>query len=187
MSRATPWCAIWWRMPESHRHLAFTPIPSLHMTVFQGVIEYRRDWPYWPKDMPEVCSIAEMTAFYRKKLESFPKLPAFFMQVTRITPLGLTLEGATPEDKRIVAEWRNAFADAFGYRHPDHETYEFHITFAYIKRWFDPDCLPRWQRMLDECLEDLRSTVPVLELRPPAFCEFSDMKHFEELIVFDPV
>lgn len=174
-------------MAEARSYLAFTPISSLHMTVFQGIIEYRRDWPYWPKDMPGDSSIAHMTAFYRKRLESFPKLLPFSMQVTRVSPLGLTLKGETPEDDRIVAEWRNAFADAFGYRHPDHDTYEFHITFAYIMRWLDPDCLPRWQRMLDECLEELRSTAPVLEMRPPAFCEFSDMKHFEELIVFDPV
>ncbi|KXG84470.1 DUF1868 domain-containing protein [Agrobacterium bohemicum] len=174
-------------MPEAHSHLAFTPISSLHMTVFQGVIEYRRDWPYWPKNMPGDSSIAQMTEFYQKKLESFPKLPPFFMQVTHVGPLGLTLKGVTPEDDRIVAAWRNAFADAFGYRHPDHDTYEFHITFAYVMRWFEPDCLPPWQRMLDECLEELQSAVPVLEMRAPAFCEFSDMKHFEELIVFDPV
>lgn len=26
--------------------------------------------------------------------------------------------------------WRDALADIFGYRHPDHDTYEFHITFS---------------------------------------------------------
>ncbi|MES5099745.1 DUF1868 domain-containing protein [Agrobacterium sp. BA1120] len=174
-------------MPEAHSHLAFTPTSSLHMTVFQGIIERRRSWPYWPKEMPGDTSIEAMTDFYLEKLQAFPQLPAFAMQVSGLSPLGLTLKGATAGDDRAIAEWRNAFADAFGYRHPDHETYEFHITFAYIMRWFDPGCLPRWQRMLDESLEQLRSAVPVLEMRPPAFCEFSDMKHFEELIVFDPV
>ncbi|UHS62741.1 DUF1868 domain-containing protein [Agrobacterium vaccinii] len=173
--------------PEADSHLAFTPISSLHMTVFQGIIEYRRTWPFWPKEMPSDSSIEQMTDFYLEKLQRFPQLPAFKMQAIRLSPLGLTLKGATAEDDRIVAEWRDAFAEAFGYRHPDHDTYEFHITFAYIMRWFEPEALPRWQKMLDECLEDLRSTVPVLEMRPPAFCEFSDMNHFEELIVFDPV
>lgn len=174
-------------LPEARAHLAFTPVSSLHMTVFQGIIEYRRDWPYWPKHMPSDTPIAEMTDFYLEKLQRFPDLPPFAMQVIRVTPIGLTLKGATAEDDRTVAHWRDAFADLFGYRHPDHDSYEFHITFAYLMRWFEPAFLPRLQRMLDESLEELRGAVPVLELRPPAFCEFSDMKHFEELIVFDPV
>lgn len=172
-------------MPEATTHLAFTPISSLHMTVFQGIIEYRRKWPYWPKEMSESSSIAEMTSFYLDRLHGFPKLPAFEMQVTSVTPYGLGMTGATPEDNRVVAEWRDAFADAFGYRHPNHEIYEFHITFAYGRRWFEPECLPAWQLMLDDCLRELRSEAPVIEMRPPAFCEFRDMKHFEELIVFE--
>jgi hypothetical protein len=39
--------------------------------------------------------------------------------------------------------------------------------------------------MMDEEVEKLRDSVPVIELRPPAFCEFRDMNHFKELIVFD--
>ena len=174
-------------MPEASAHLAFTPVSSLHMTVFQGIIERRRTWPYWPKEMPQDASIDQMTTFYRERLQNFPKLPSFSMQVTGITPNGLVMKGVTAQDDRVVAEWRNAFAEAFGYRHPDHETYEFHITFAYVIRWFDPACLPLWQRALDRCLEELRAAAPFIEMRPPAFCEFSDMKHFEELIVFDPI
>ncbi|TGT28998.1 DUF1868 domain-containing protein, partial [Mesorhizobium sp. M4B.F.Ca.ET.169.01.1.1] len=34
-------------MPDADR-LAFTPISSLHMTLLQGIIEYRRRLPYWP-------------------------------------------------------------------------------------------------------------------------------------------
>ncbi len=171
-------------MPEAATHLAFTPVSSLHMTVFQGIIEHRRNPPYWPEEMPEDTSIEDMTAYYTERLSDFPSLPAFDMQVTAVTPLGLTMTGATPKDDRIVADWRNAFAHAFGYRHPDHDGYEFHITFAYVRRWFEPECLPVWQLMLDDCLHQLRSEAPVIEMRPPAFCEFRDMKHFEELIVF---
>ena len=174
-------------MPEASTHLAFTPVSSLHMTVFQGIIEHRRAWPYWPKEMPEDSTIDAMTAFYRERLAEFPKLPAFNMQATSVTPLGLILKGVTEVDDRIIAAWRDAFAEAFGYRHPDHETYEFHITFAYARRWFEPECLPRWQAMLDDCLEELRASAPVIEMRPPAFCAFADMNHFEELLVFDPI
>ena len=171
-------------MPEASL-LAFTPVSSLHMTVFQGIIEFRRTAPYWPEDMPLDTPIDTMTDYYRDRLLAFPALPGFDMQVTGLRPTGLVMKGATAEDDRIVALWRDSFAEAFGYRHPDHESYEFHITLSYITRWFDPESLPRWQAMLDEELEKLRAAAPVIEMRPPAFCEFMDMNHFKELIVFD--
>ncbi|XHE12975.1 DUF1868 domain-containing protein [Agrobacterium deltaense] len=171
-------------MPEASL-LAFTPVSSLHMTVFQGIIEFRRTAPYWPEDMPLDTPIDTMTDYYRDRLSAFPALPGFEMQVTGLRPTGLVMKGATAEDDRIVALWRDSFAEAFGYRHPDHESYEFHITLSYITRWFDPESLPRWQTMLDEELEKLRAAAPIIEMRPPAFCEFIDMNHFKELIVFD--
>lgn len=171
-------------MPEASQ-LAFTPVSSLHMTVFQGIIEFRRALPYWPEGMPLDTSIETMTDYYRERLLAFPALPAFNMQVIGLRPVGLVMKGATAEDDRIVALWRKTFADFFGYRHPDHDTYEFHITLSYIISWFDPECLPRWQAMLDEELEKLRAVVPVIEMQPAAFCEFRDMNHFKELVVFD--
>ena len=171
-------------MPEASQ-LAFTPASSLHMTVFQGIIEFRRALPYWPQTMPLDTPIDAMTDYYRDRLSAFPALPGFNMQVTGLRPVGLVLTGATAEDDRIVALWRDTFADFFGYRHPDHDSYEFHITLSYIISWFKPECLPRWQAMLDEELEKLRAAAPVMEMRPPAFCEFRDMNHFKELVVFD--
>jgi hypothetical protein len=171
-------------MPEAPQ-LAFTPVFSLHMTVFQGIIEFRRALPYWPENMPLDTPIDVMTEYYRQRLSAFPALPAFNMQVTGLRPVGLVMKGATVEDDRIVALWRDTFADFFGYRHPDHGTYEFHITLSYIISWFEPECLPRWQVMLDEELEKLRAAAPVIEMRPPAFCEFRDMNHFKERVIFD--
>jgi len=171
-------------MPEASQ-LAFTPVSSLHMTVFQGVIESRRALPYWPQTLPLDTPIDAVTDYYRDRLSTFPTLPAFNMRVTGLRPVGLVMKGATAEDDSIVALWRDTFADFFGYRHPDHDTYEFHITLSYIVSWFEPECLPRWQAMLDEELEKLRVAAPVIQMRPPAFCEFKDMNHFKELVVFD--
>lgn len=47
-------------MPDSGK-LTFTPVSSLHMTLFQGIIEYRRALPYWPQDVPLNTGIDEMT------------------------------------------------------------------------------------------------------------------------------
>lgn len=39
--------------------------------------------------------------------------------------------------------------------------------------------------MLDSVVDELSQRAPVLELRPPAFCAFNDMTHFEELRLFN--
>ncbi|OCO99676.1 MULTISPECIES: DUF1868 domain-containing protein [unclassified Ensifer] len=170
-------------MPEAAQ-FAFTHPSSLHMTIFQGIIEYRRRLPYWPADMALDSSIDEMTEHYRKRLKDFAPLEPFRARVTAITPTGLALEGDSAADRSCLKAWRDAFADVFGYRHPDHDHYEFHITFAYVIDWLADAALPRWQEMLDEQLAFLRERAPVIELDPPAFCAFKDMNHFEELIVF---
>lgn len=170
-------------MPEADQ-FAFTHASSLHMTIFQGVIEYRRRQPYWPADMPLDTPIEMMPAHYRDKLKEFAPLSPFRARITEVTPLGLTLEGDSATDRRCLQAWRDAFAMIFGYRHPDHDDYEFHITFAYIIDWLDDAVLPHWQKMLAEQLYFLKEQAPVVHLDPPAFCSFEDMNHFEELIAF---
>lgn len=168
-------------MPDA-ADLIFTPLSSLHMTLFQGIIEYRRKPGFWPADLPLETSIDDMTASMGGRLAGFPVVEPFGVRVAAARPTGLVVEGATPADRRAMQAWRDAFAELWGYRHPDHDDYVFHITFAYPVRWLDDGALPAWQAMLDEVAATLRAEVPVLELRPPAFCAFNDMNHFEELL-----
>jgi hypothetical protein len=171
-------------MPQSLQ-FAFTPISSLHMTLFQGIIEYRRRLPYWPQEIALDTEIDGMTDLYLDRLQSFAALEPFRVGVTEVTPAGLTVEGLTVDDRRSMHAWRDALANVFGYRHPDHDSYVFHITFCYPRRWLNEAALTAWQAMLDAALDALRRTTPVVELKPPAFCSFQDMNHFEERLVFD--
>lgn len=167
--------------------LAFTPLESYHMTLFQGVIEGegRRSYPYWPTDVARDLPMAEMTRLMSARLDRLPRLPDFDVEVTTAVPTGLLVDGVTADDRYAMAEWRNKLAEILGYRHPDHDSYQFHITMAYMIDWIDDDALPQWKAMLDEVEQDIRRGAPVLELRAPAFCNFDDMNWFEELRVFD--
>ncbi|MBZ9695329.1 DUF1868 domain-containing protein [Mesorhizobium sp. CO1-1-9] len=169
-------------MPDADR-LAFTPVSSLHMTLFQGIIEYRRRLPFWPRDVPLDTSIDAMTRLYLERLKGFQGFGPFNIKVAEVLPTGLTVAGATDEDARIMRAWRDALAVPFGCRHPDHDTYVFHITFAYQIQRFDDDRAAAWQALFDGCLALFARQAPVIEIKAPAFCAFRDMKHFEELLV----
>ena len=166
--------------------LALTPVASYHMTLFQGILEGRRAYPYWPRDIAGDTSIPAITEQFMQRLASLPVGPAFQVAVTAVAPTGLRVEGATAADRHAMAAWRNAFAEVLGYQHPDHDSYEFHITMAYLIDWLDDAALPDWQHMLNTVEADIVQRAPVLELRAPAFCSFADMNWFEELLVFEP-
>jgi len=169
-------------MPDADR-LIFTPVPSLHMTLFQGIIEYRRDPGYWPAGVPLDTPIDEMTAMMGERLAAFQPGPPFRMTVLGARPTGLVVRPVGEADRKALRLWRDGLADAWGYRHPDHDDYVFHITFAYLLDWLPDSRLPAWQTMLDGVASELNAGVPVLELQPPAFCSFADMNHFEKLRV----
>ncbi|WHO73697.1 DUF1868 domain-containing protein [Rhizobium sp. BT03] len=171
-------------MPEARQFL-FTPISSLHMTLFEGAIETRRRQDCWPVDLPLETPIADMTELMAARLEGFSMAAPFKVAVVEARPSGLLVDGATENDRKVMRAWRDAFADLLGYRQPNHENYKFHMTFAYAIERLEDEALPRWQAMLDEVAEDIRRKAPVFELTPPAFCVFEDMNHFHELLIFD--
>ncbi|WP_018181686.1 DUF1868 domain-containing protein [Kaistia granuli] len=169
-------------MPDAGQ-LAFTPVSSLHMTLFQGILEDRRHLPYWPQSMPLDTGIDAMTHHYLDRLEVFQDAGPFRVEVVDVVPTGLTVAGATDADRRCMKAWRDRLADTFGYRHPDHDDYVFHVTLAYMIDWLPDDRLPAWQALFDDCRALLAREAPVLELDPPSFCSFDDMNHFEVLRV----
>jgi hypothetical protein len=175
-----------YRAMPGGEQLAFTAESSLHMTLFQGIVEYRRYLPYWPDDLSLEAPIDDMTAIFMDRLVGFEPGPVFQMQVIEATPNGLTLEGVSEADRAALRSWRDRLADLLGYRHPDHDTYAFHITFAYMIERFDDETMMVWQSFLAEVVEEIRQRAPILSLNPPAFCSFEDMNHFEELLVLEP-
>ena len=159
-------------------NFAFTDVASYHMTVFEGVIETRREYGFWPADLALDLSIDAMTEAMAVKLDGFVPPAAFKMKLLAVTPHGLSLTGATPEDEATVRGWREALAAAFGYRSPEHDAYGFHTTLAYNIEWPPIEALPVYEAAMAQLSAEFAARVPVLDLDPPAFCTFADMNGF---------
>ncbi len=172
-------------LPYAH-HFTFTPVPSLHMTLIQGVLHNRRKEHYWPNDLALDAPVATVTDLYLERLADFEHRGAFTMVPESMTPLGLTLMGATSEDTRVLQTWRDDLTERLGYRHPDHDDYVFHITLAYQVDWLPKTAVDLYDKALASCLAHMRSAAPKIELGDIEFCTFEDMKHFEPLQVLRP-
>ncbi|MCP4317359.1 MAG: DUF1868 domain-containing protein [Hyphomicrobiales bacterium] len=163
-------------------HFAFTAPGSLHMTLAQGVLETRRKERYWPQGFDLGAPVDDITATYMERFAGFPDHGGFNVRVDAMTPLGLVVCGATDEDEDTMRRWRDEVCEPFGYRHPDHDAYEFHITIAYLAKWLPPEAVNLYEVALEEMLDHLDRTNPLLELDQPALCSFEDMNHFELLL-----
>jgi len=163
--------------------LAFTPPASLHMTLFQGIIDSRRQRPYWPSGIPLDTKIDDMTRKFMSRLDGFDGCGPFEIRAVEVTPKGMVVEGATEADRQAMRDWRDKLADALGFRQPDHDSYVFHITLAYVLRGIPDEHIAEWQAFLSESLAYLERAAPLIELKNPAFCRYRSVERFEELLV----
>lgn len=169
-------------LPGADRFI-YTPTSSLHMTVFEGVIETRRVPNTWPADFDLSASVESATDAILDRLATFSPPPGFSVRVSGVRPTGLILEGATDTDENNMRAWREALTGPFGYRHDAHDEYRFHMTFAYPVEWLPDSVRSRWESELASILAALTDAAPVIPLKPPAFCKFADMNRFDELLV----
>lgn len=169
-------------LPEAEKFL-YTPVDSLHMTVFEGVIETRRTPEAWPADIDRNDPVDKVTEALATRLASFAPPPDFAVRVEGLRPSGLILKGATAEDEATMRAWREALTKPFGYRHDQHDSYRYHMTFAYPIDWITDTCIPVWEAEFRAILADIERAAPVIPLTPAAFCRFNDMTEFEKVLV----
>lgn len=163
-------------------HFAFTEVASFHMTVFEGVIDTRRQADHWPPGVPLDASIDAATAAMAARLHRLSVPQHFAIRPVAVTPFGLALTGATPQDDTLARDWRDALATAFGFRAPTHDSYRFHTTLAYCRRWLPASALPDYAAEMQRLSAEFLERVSVMDLARPAFCRFADMNAFPPVV-----
>ncbi len=95
-----------------------------------------------------------------------------------VVGIGLEIEGATMEEERRMRRLRDRLADTFGFRAPNHETYVFHISMAYLMRHIDGEERKELNKVFAEYLPMVQQE---FELGPVEFCTFENMYAFPRL------
>lgn len=168
------------RQSEYGGHFAYLPPDSFHMTVFEGVVHDRRRPDAWPQGVALDRPVADTTALYLQRLSGFAA-PDFTMKGVAVSPLGLLVEGATPEDEHVVRHLRETLTSPFGYRQDVHDAYRFHVTLGYVRRLLPEAAIGYYISLCAELSANVQAFGP-LELERPAFCTFNNLTHFEEIL-----
>ncbi len=171
---------------EGADRFLFTPVPSLHMTLFEGATETRRTPEAWPSYMALDAPIDLVTKHIDARLQGFPVPGSFAVSPIGLGPGGVMLAGATAQDQAQLRVWRESLTVPFGYRHAAHDAYRFHMTFGYPLDWIPDVLLPMWQAETAAILTDLIAAAPTFALCPPAYCRFADMTRFDKIRVLAP-
>ena len=161
----------------------FMPADSLHMTVFEGVIDYSRTGDRWPGHLSLDATIAETTEDAAARLKGHT-----WQQKIKVRPVdvfaGFTvgIVGSTEHEENGLRLTRNALRDAINLHRPDHDAYQFHITLAYLLRWLNRDEAREVIEVSHTAAKVLLSDMPELTLGPVELCSFETMHQFTPIM-----
>ncbi|MEM1266252.1 MAG: DUF1868 domain-containing protein [Pseudomonadota bacterium] len=162
----------------------FLPPESFHMTLFDGVIDYRRTEGEWIVDLPLDAEMAEVRDAARQRLRRLTTVP----REVRVRPTGIfggfsvEMTGADTGEEARLRRGRDAISAALGLRRPDHDAYPFHITLGYLLRWLAPVEIEEVIARSQTAAETLIARAPVFTLGPFELCAFEDMRHFAPMM-----
>lgn len=161
----------------------FMPADSLHMTIFEGVIDYSRTADRWPAHLSLDATIAEATKDAAARLKEHPCQQEFKLRPVEVFggfTVGIT--GATDDEETGLRKTRNALRDALNLHRPDHDAYQFHVTLAYLLRWLSRDEAQEVVDVSHSVANALLQDMPTLTLGPVELCSFETMHRFDPIM-----
>lgn len=159
---------------------SFLPPASLHMTIFEGVIDYSRTRARWPGHLPLDASVEAATEDARARLQGVDLDTSFAVRPEGIfAGFSVSMTGATEDQEARLRRTRNRLRDALNLHREDHDAYQFHITLAYLLRWLSAAEAQQVLDLSSDVSETLLSQMPGLTLGPVELCRFDTMHHFE--------
>lgn len=162
----------------------FLPPASFHMTVFEGVIDYRREGHAWPEGIDRAMPVDAVTALFSDRLAGADLSGTAGLSVRPTAIFGgfsVRLSGAGEADEAALRALRARLRDLTGIRRDDFASYGFHITLAYPLRWLSGAEAAAVVALSAAAFDDLHRAAPSFVLPAPQFCRFDDMLAFPPL------
>jgi hypothetical protein len=163
---------------------ALLPPSSFHMTVMDLLCDQVRVAERWSPHLPLDAPLPATDAFFLERVPAVPLPTLRTMRVDSIyTGFGLMLmlEPTDAATEAALRGYRDAIASATGVRHPDHNSYGFHMSLGYRLYALDAAETASLTALCAAWAPQLRDAGATLALPPPVLCSFADMTAFVPL------
>jgi hypothetical protein len=150
------------------------------MTVFSLICDQRRDPAEWSSHLAIDAPLVETDRFFIEALAPLSAPPGFRMIMNFIGGWGMSFV-LSPADENTffrLRTYRNQLSRASGVRYPDHDTYIFHMTLAYLLIMLTPDEAEHYLAWRTARGDALRDQIGVFETGAPLLTFFEDMFAF---------
>lgn len=161
----------------------FLPPDSLHMTIFEGIIDYSRTRARWPEHLPLDAPVAQVAADAKARLQQCDLETSFSVRPTGIfAGFSVSMAGSTDLHETRLRLARNRLREALKLHRSDHDAYQFHVTLAYLLRWLSPDEAQEVIAISQAATKALLDEMPELSLGPVELCTFETMHRFDPIM-----
>ncbi len=163
--------------------MSVLPPASFHMTVFDLLCAEVRRPENWSSELPLNAPLDEIDRWTKTRVDAVGDWPGpSRMGFAEIGPLGVSLHVILdPADEVVVstlAGFREAVSLATAIRHPNHDSYRFHISLAYRIAAFDERETADFEAFRAANSRLLARSFGTLTLPQPELTYFDDMFSF---------
>lgn len=162
-------------------NLGFLPPSSLHMTVFELLCDQVRSPSRWSQFLPLDLSLEEIDRFMDARFRCLRLPNAIHVSYAAIelgTAIVARLE-PSEADRKMLSQLRDNASMLTGIRFPDHDSYQLHVTMAYLLF----ELAPAQKRDLAETIRSidrrLRRSLTAITMGTPQLLFFNDMAAFD--------
>jgi hypothetical protein len=154
---------------------------SFHMTVMELLCDEARVAERWSTSLPLDAPLEATDSFFQQIVPSIAVPERIVMRCTDLYTHGyltLTLEAIDDVVAVGLRTYRERVAAATGVRFPDHDSYRFHMTLAYLIVELTPEEEQELAALRAEWLPRLCDVGAQIALPAPQLTFFADMTHF---------
>lgn len=166
--------------PYKHK-FSFLPTLSYHMTnfVLYNDHEYDRKGEGWSTKFPRDTPFEEMNKKIYLAIKDIEFPEKYRMRLIRIDNNSLKIEPADNATAIKLKVFRDQVSEATGIRFADHETYVFHISYAYNLIILTAQEKKENKALLMKQTKIFQEKFPEFDIHQGEYCTFRDMSHFE--------
>ena len=159
----------------------FLPEDSYHMTVIRGMNDKVREDGFWPPLLDRKDSMKLVDQYFEDRVKQVPVPEEIHMCFDHLSiddhDVRVCLKPSDEKEDQKLRAYRDAVADALGFRLPGHEEYTYHITVAYmqyIPEQEEKKLVKEKVRLADQFLKEQ----PEFYLSAPKASFYNDMLNF---------